>query len=86
MIRINLLPVREARRVAEVRQQGTLLVIAVAAALLGKWLDEKYATEPRYIIIALAIAFAMTALIVYKKAKYYGKEYAKLAEREKKDK
>jgi len=34
MIRINLLPVREARRVAEVRQQGTLLVIAVAAALL----------------------------------------------------
>lgn len=34
MIRINLLPVREARRVAGVRQQGTLLGIFVGAAVL----------------------------------------------------
>ncbi len=34
MIRINLLPVREARRVAEVRQQGTLLGISVAVAVV----------------------------------------------------
>ena len=34
MIRINLLPVREARRVAGVRQQGTLLGIVVGAAVL----------------------------------------------------
>ena len=34
MIRINLLPVRESRRVAGVRQQGTLLGIVVGAAVL----------------------------------------------------
>ncbi len=34
MIRINLLPVREARRLADVRQQGTLLAIAVACAVV----------------------------------------------------
>ena len=34
MIRINLLPVREARRVAGVRQQGTLLGIVVGGAVL----------------------------------------------------
>ncbi len=34
MIRINLLPVRESRRVAGVRQQGTLLGIFVGAAVL----------------------------------------------------
>ncbi len=34
MIRINLLPVREARRVAGVRHQGTLLGIFVGAAVL----------------------------------------------------
>jgi type IV pilus assembly protein PilN len=33
MIRINLLPVREARRQAGVRQQGTLLAITVACAV-----------------------------------------------------
>ena len=34
MIRINLLPVREARRAADVRQQATLLGIAVGAAVV----------------------------------------------------
>jgi type IV pilus assembly protein PilN len=34
MIRINLLPVREARRAANLRQQGVLLGVALAAALV----------------------------------------------------
>lgn len=48
---------------------------AVLGALLGKWLDEKYNTEPRYLIIFLVLAFLSSAVVIVRKAKKYSSEY-----------
>jgi F0F1-type ATP synthase assembly protein I len=57
---------------------GTIAVPAVIAAMIGKRLDSKYATEPWILIIALIVAFVLTAVIVVKKAKRYRADYEKL--------
>ena len=57
---------------------GTIAIPAVLAALLGKWLDGRYGTEPWFMIGLLILAFAITAVSIQKKAKHYGKEYEKL--------
>lgn len=54
---------------------GTIAVPAVLGALLGKWLDEKYNTEPRYLIIFLVLAFLSSAVVIVRKAKKYSSEY-----------
>lgn len=54
---------------------GTIAVPAVLAALLGKWLDERYTTSPRYVLLLLAIALLSTAVLIIKKAKVYQQEY-----------
>jgi F0F1-type ATP synthase assembly protein I len=61
---------------------GTIAVPAVLGALLGKWLDERYGTEPRYIIILLAFAFVSSAIIIVKKAKKYRDEYEAIIKKE----
>ncbi len=48
---------------------------AVLAALLGKWLDEKFQTTPWILVSCFAAAFILTAVSVVKKAKRYQKEY-----------
>ena len=57
---------------------GTIAVPAVLFALLGKWLDARYGTEPRYMILLLVIAFALTGYAVVQKAKKYKKAYESL--------
>ena len=57
---------------------GTIAVPAVLAALLGKHLDAKYGTEPKLLLLLLAIAFALTAMMVVKKAKFYAEAYDRL--------
>ena len=57
---------------------GIIAVPAVLAALLGKWLDERYGTEPRYLILLLVVAFALTVYAVVKKAKVYKNAYERL--------
>jgi F0F1-type ATP synthase assembly protein I len=54
---------------------GSIAVPAVFAALIGKWLDEKYQTEPIFLASLLLFALLSTAWIVVKKAKKYQKEY-----------
>jgi|GEM_PF-1402298 len=54
---------------------GTIAVPAVLATLLGKWLDEKNSTEPRYIILLLIVAFISSAVVLIKKAKKYRDQY-----------
>lgn len=61
----------------------TIAVPAVLAALLGKWLDTKFGTEPRYVLLLLVLAFILTAVIVVKKTKEYGKLYQELFEKKK---
>ena len=57
---------------------GTIAIPAVAGAFLGKWLDERYVSHPRYLIICLMIALLLSANIVVDKSKKYGKEYERL--------
>ncbi len=54
---------------------GTIAVPAVLATLFGKWLDQRYGTEPRYLIILLTLAFVSSAVVIVKKAKKYRDEY-----------
>jgi len=57
---------------------GVIAVPAVLAALLGKWIDQKQGTEPRYLLILLLCAFILTGVLVVKKAKFYKEEYESL--------
>ena len=59
----------------------TIAIPAVAAALAGKWLDERYDTSPRYLVLLLILAFVFTAILIRRKAKQYGDEYQKLTEK-----
>ncbi|NBS41233.1 AtpZ/AtpI family protein [bacterium] len=57
---------------------GSIAVPVVLAALLGKWLDGRYGTSPKLIIACLALSFALTALIIVRKAKRYANLYEDL--------
>jgi len=57
----------------------TIAVPSVGAALLGSWLDRRFATEPRYVVILLILAFLITAISVYRKAIYYGRVFNSLS-------
>ncbi len=57
---------------------GTIAIPAVLSALAGKWFDEKYGTEPRYLILLLTLALILTAVIVVRKAKKYRVQYEAL--------
>lgn len=57
---------------------GTIAIPAVLFALLGDWLDDRYATEPRYLILLLTLALVLTAVIIVRKAKKYRKAYEEL--------
>ncbi|MEK7665830.1 MAG: AtpZ/AtpI family protein [Patescibacteria group bacterium] len=56
----------------------SIAVPAVLTALLGKWLDVRYGTEPRWLIILLVFAFILTAFSIRRKARRYGDEYQRL--------
>ena len=57
---------------------GIIAVPAVLAALLGKWLDQKQGTEPRYLMLCLFVAFFFTGMLMVKKAKLYKEKYESL--------
>ena len=57
----------------------TIAVPSVVAALAGSWLDERYQTEPRYLIILLIFAILLTAVSVYRKAVRYGRIFNSLS-------
>lgn len=57
---------------------GTIAIPAVSAALLGKWLDARYGTEPNLLIACVVVALVLTAVMVVRKAKFYGRAYAAL--------
>lgn len=61
---------------------ATIAVPAVLAALLGKWLDGQFDTYPRYLIICLTATFILTAVIIVKKTRFYGKAYKRLIDQD----
>lgn len=56
---------------------ATIAIPAVLAAFLGKYLDERWGTKPWMMLILLAIAFAITAVIIRRKAAHYAQLYDK---------
>lgn len=57
--------------------------IAIAApvvifSLIGQHFDEKYHRTPLFTIIGFVVAAALSARLIYKKAKRYGQEYQNL--------
>jgi F0F1-type ATP synthase assembly protein I len=55
----------------------------VIFVLIGQWLDGKYDKGPLFTIIAFILAAAISAKIIHKRAKQYGKEYQALVDKEK---
>lgn len=50
----------------------------VLFALSGQYLDEKYGTGPWLLIAGFVLAAAISAKLIYKKAKRYGEIYQKM--------
>ncbi len=57
---------------------GSIAIPAVLAAFLGKWLDARYGTSPRLIILCLLVAFVLTGVIIVRKASKYSQLYASI--------
>ena len=57
---------------------ASIAVPAVLAAMLGRYLDDKYVRYPLFTVICLLVAFGLTALMIRKKAKKYGEQYQKM--------
>ena len=58
---------------------GAIIAVPIIAlSLIGKWLDGKYGTEPRYLIIGFALAIVFSAVSIVKKAKRFAKEYQEI--------
>jgi len=56
----------------------SIAVPAILAAITGKWLDGVLHTTPWLLVTLLVLAFALTAVMVSRKARKYGKEYQEL--------
>ncbi len=46
--------------------------------LIGQWLDGKYDKSPWFMILGFVLAALISARIIYKKAKEYGRQYQEL--------
>lgn len=53
----------------------TIAVPVIIFVLIGQYLDGKYGTNPWLTVLGIIVAALITAKIIYKKAKCYGKEY-----------
>ena len=56
----------------------TLALPVVILAYLGKRLDTRFATTPWLLIAGFAFAAILSGMLIYRKAKRYGKEYQQL--------
>jgi len=52
----------------------------VLFVLVGQYLDGKYGKSPLFTILGFVLAAAISARIIYRKAKRYGAEYQKLGQ------
>jgi len=57
---------------------ATIAVPIVMFVIIGQWLDGKYNSSPWFTILAFVLAALVSAKLIYKKAKEYGKEYKDL--------
>ncbi|OGL74561.1 hypothetical protein A3C96_04090 [Candidatus Uhrbacteria bacterium RIFCSPHIGHO2_02_FULL_60_10] len=57
---------------------ASIAIPAVGAVFLGNWLDSQADTRPRYLIICLVMAAALTVAVIWRRAKEFGREYEEL--------
>ncbi len=57
---------------------ATIAAPAVAGAFAGIWLDKRFGTAPWLLILSLCMSFALTAYMIQKKARAYGKKFEDL--------
>ena len=61
---------------------GASIAVPVALlALVGRYFDRKYDVSPWLTIIGFALAALISAKIIYRRAKEYGKQYQKLGKK-----
>lgn len=65
---------------------GAIAVPAILGALAGQWLDKRYGTEPKWLMVLLFIAFLSTGITITKKARRYKAEFETIAASEQKNK
>lgn len=61
-----------------------IAVPVVVLALLGEYLDDKYGWTPIATISGFILAALISGIIIYRKAKKYGREYQDMAQSKKK--
>ena len=59
---------------------ATIAIPVIVLVLIAQWVEGKYGGGPWLTIFAFIVAALITAKIVVKKAKKYGKEYQELNE------
>lgn len=59
---------------------ATIAVPVVVLSLIGRKLDAKYDSGILYTILGFILAALISGLVIYRKAKKYGKEYQSLVD------
>ncbi|MBI4280643.1 AtpZ/AtpI family protein [Candidatus Uhrbacteria bacterium] len=59
-----------------------IAIPVILLALLGKWLDERFLTAPKFLIAGFALAAFISGYAVWRRAKALGKEYQELEDKE----
>ncbi|MEK7131294.1 MAG: AtpZ/AtpI family protein [Patescibacteria group bacterium] len=59
---------------------ASIAVPVVLFVFIGQYLDGKYDKSPLFTILGFVLAALLSAKIIYKKAKAYGKEYKRMNE------
>lgn len=57
---------------------ATIAVPVVIFAVIGQYFDKKYSSEPLFLVGGFVLAFILSSLSIYRKAKKYGNIYQKL--------
>ncbi len=61
---------------------GVIAVPVVAAALLGRALDGRWGTGWIVTAVSLVLSFALSAMLVWRRAKEWGREFQEIADDE----
>lgn len=54
---------------------ATIAAPVVVFVLIGQWLDEKYDKNPWLTVASFLLAAVLSGVMIYKKAKRYGKQF-----------
>ncbi len=57
---------------------ATIAIPVIVFVLIGQCLDDRYDSYPLFLILAFIISVLLSGLMIYKKAKKYGREYSEL--------